>query len=72
MKEIISSVIILILSISLLFGTLAFAEWNVDPGCWDVGTRIIGSFFGGGLFVSWIAFVVNMLISIFQRQEETK
>ena len=62
MQQIIISANVLILSISFIFGILAFAEWNINSGCWDVGTRIIGSMFYVAMFAFWIAYVMNTLM----------
>lgn len=63
MKHIIKSTVLLILSISFIFGILAFAEWNINPCFWDVGTRVVGSFLFAIVFVFWIAFLINYLIN---------
>ena len=62
MKQIIISVIILILSNSFIFGMFSFGAWNVNPAYWYEGTRVMFAFISAFLFVAWLVFVVNHLL----------
>lgn len=59
MKRIVISSVLLILSISFLFGMFAFVEWNLDPVLWDVGTRGLYAFISGSIFIVWIVCVIS-------------
>lgn len=69
MKHIVISTVFLILSISFFFGILAFAEWNINPYLWDVGTRVLGSFMFFCAFVFWVVFVINYIIDECNKKE---
>ena len=62
MKQIIISTIILILSNSFLFGMFSFGAWNVNPACWQEGTRVMFSFISFSMFSFWIAFIITHLL----------
>lgn len=62
MKSIITSIIILILSNSFLFGMFSFVAWNVNPACWQERTRVMFAFISVFLFVAWLEFVANHLL----------
>lgn len=61
MKAIIISIIILILSNSFLFGMFSFGAWNVNPACWQEGTRVLFAFLSACLFVFWVSFIICYL-----------
>lgn len=62
MKVIITSIIILILSNSFLFGMFSFGAWNVNPACWQEGTRALFAFLSASLFV-FLGCVYNKLFT---------
>lgn len=62
MKHIVISTVILIISISFFFGILAFAEWDINPCYWDVGTRVVGAFMFFCAFAFWVVFIINYII----------
>ena len=61
MKPIITSIIILILSNSFLFGMFSFGAWNVNPACWQEGTRVLFAFLSASLFLPWVAYIIIYL-----------
>ena len=61
MKSIITSKIILILSNSFLFGMFSFGAWNINPACWQEGTRVLFAFLSASLFVFWVAYIICYL-----------
>ena len=61
MKSIITSIIILILSNSFLFGMFSFGAWNVNPACWQEGTRVLFAFLSAFMYVSWVAYIISYL-----------
>lgn len=63
MKAIVLSVIMFAIAIVLIFGVLAFVEWNINPCFWDVGTRVVGSFLFAAVSMFWITFMINYLIN---------
>ena len=62
MKSIITSIIILILSNSFLFGMFSFGVWNVNPACWQEGTRVLFAFLSASLFGFWVAYIISYLL----------
>lgn len=70
MKSIITSIIILILSNSFLFGMFSFGAWNVNPACWQEGTRVLFAFISASMFICWIVFIIHFLIERQQRKQK--
>ena len=64
MRQIIISIIILILSNSFLFGLFSFCAWTTNPACWDEGTRVMFSFISFFMFSAWIAFIIAHLLDL--------
>lgn len=62
MKSIITSIIILILSNSFLFGMFSFGAWTTNPACWDEGTRVLFAFLSTSLFIFWVAYIISYLL----------
>lgn len=62
MKQIITSIIILILSNSFLFGMFSFGAWNVNPACWEEGTRVLFTFLSASLFAFWVTYIIHYLV----------
>ena len=63
MRPIIISVIILILSNSFLFGMFSFGAWNVNPACWQEGTRVLYAFISASLFGFWVVYIISYLLN---------
>ena len=63
MKQIITSIIILILSNSFLFGMFSFGAWNINPACWQEGTRVLFAFLSASLFAFWVAYIIYYLLN---------
>jgi hypothetical protein len=63
MKQIIISTIILILSNSFLFGMFSFGAWNINPACWQEGTRVLFAFLSAFLFAFWVAYIIYYLLN---------
>lgn len=65
MKKISASVLLtsmLLILIFGLYGLFAFANWDVNPYCWEVVSRVICAFMMGCIFLSW-AVVMIMIYS---------
>ena len=72
MKSIITSIIILILSNSFLFGMFSFSVWNANPACWEEETRVLFAFLSASLFVSLVAYIISYLLDRESSKDNSK